>query len=87
MKVNFYSVYDTKMEIFAPPFISVNDAVGIRNFGDMAKSDQWPYKAHPKDYILFWVGCWDDHTGEVLNVKPKNLGPLPLEELEVLNEK
>lgn len=83
MKLNVYSVYDTKMEVFAPPFFTVNDAVGMRHFGDMAKSDQFPYRAHPKDYVLFWLGEWDDHSGVLTEGKPKNLGPIQNDELEV----
>lgn len=83
MKLNLYSVYDTKMEIYAPPYIANNDAIGIRHFGDMAKNDNYPYHMHPKDYVLFQVGIWDDHTGEIKGNPPKNLGPLPSEELQV----
>lgn len=84
MKIQLFSVYDTKMEIYAPPFIAHNDATGIRHFGDMARSEHYPYRQHPKDYVLFNIGTWDDHTGMVEGCPPKNLGQLPNEELEVV---
>lgn len=77
MKAFVYSVYDTKMEVFAPPFLAQNDAVAQRVFGDMGQSNDFPYRRHPKDYCLFLVGEWDDHSGAIVGVKPKSLGLLP----------
>lgn len=82
MKLKMYSVFDSKMEVFAPPFLSHNDATAMRDFGDMAQSQQFPYKNHPADYILFRIGSWDDHNGELMADGIKNLGLLPSEAIK-----
>lgn len=65
------AVYDTVSKVYAPPFYvntkgealrSLANAVNDKNMGDLAK--------HPKDFILFEVGSWDDLTGRLESVVP-----------------
>ena len=65
------SVYDTVAKVYAPPFYvntvgeavrSLANAVNDKNMGDLCK--------HPKDFILFEIGSWDDNTGLLTAVVP-----------------
>lgn len=77
MKVNLYSVFDTKMECFHQPFACNNDAVAERAFNDMSKNPQLPYGQHPKDYCLYRLGTFDDHSGQIEGEKIVSLGITP----------
>lgn len=80
MKLFVYSVYDSKMEVFSPPYVCANRAVALRMFGDMGSDPQFPYSRHPKDYFLFEIGTYDDHSGNIEPMKPLNLGLVPVEQ-------
>lgn len=57
------SVYDSKAEVFTPPFFSRTLSEGIRSFQDAAADPNSRMAAHRDDYALFRVGSYDDSTG------------------------
>jgi len=66
-----FSVYDSKAKAWLPPFVAVNAAVAIRSFESAANSTQHEFHRFATDFILFEVGAWDEHSGELLNVAEK----------------
>lgn len=89
-----YSVYDEKAEAFIPPFFVPAHGLALRAFKDCVNSKDHHFGKHPQDYTLFYLGEWDDVTGEFLLVDRKPLGngvefkekSLPTELGEPLNE-
>lgn len=77
MKLVVYAIYDSKMEVFSPPYVMANRATALRVFGDMCQDPQFPYSRHPKDYFVFEIGTYDDHSGIIESQKPVNIGMLP----------
>lgn len=57
------SVFDTKVGSFAPPFVVKSKGEAIRSFEDACHDDKMPFKAHPGDYQLYYLGGFDDLTG------------------------
>ena len=75
MKLNAYTVYDSKIQAFKPPFYLSADGDALRAFGDTCNNKDTPLGQHPEDYTLFKLGEYDDKTAlfEPLNT-PKSMG-------------
>jgi hypothetical protein len=65
MKLNVYSVFDSKAGAYIPPFFMQNDGVARRAFGDAANDVNHKFCAHAEDYTLFRLGTFDDATGVI----------------------
>lgn len=74
MKLNVYSIYDTKANAYAQPFYSQTDGSAIRAFSDHANEKGTPANKHPDDYILFRIGTYDDETGVISDDEHRQLG-------------
>lgn len=78
MKVNVYSVFDSKLAVFELPFFMGTDPAAIRGFTD-AVNDSRPenpylkWNRHPEDYSLYRVGEFDDSIGKLIGINPMSL--------------
>lgn len=70
------SVYDSKAEVFFPPYICRTYGEAERAFTDEANHKDSKVGAHPADYVLFHVADWDMRKGEVISLEKgiKSLG-------------
>ena len=75
MKLNVYTVFDSKASAFKPPFFLQSNGEALRAFGDAFNNDKHDLGMHPEDYTLFHLGSWDDKNSqfELLDT-PKSLG-------------
>lgn len=64
MKLDVFSVYDSKAEAFLQPFFCVNRGVAVRNFQAAAQDERHDFHRHAADFTLFRLGTWDQVTGE-----------------------
>ena len=70
-----FSIYDTKAQYYHLPYNLKNEAVAIRQFGDMVNDKETTINKHPEDYTLFKIGTWDDQNAKYsLEKTPKSLG-------------
>lgn len=75
MVLKAFAIYDSKAILFGLPFFMSSTGGAVRAFGDLAVDKQSSISKHPKDYILYEIGTYDDLKGEFFNVKPsRNLG-------------
>jgi len=75
MKLNVFSVYDSKAEAYLPPFVSQNRAVAIRSFTAAAQDSTHNFCRHAADYTLFEIAEFDDVAGQLTPLKAHvNLG-------------
>lgn len=65
-----YAVYDRKSLVYAPPFYSQTDGSAIRALTDAVADTKSAIGAHPNDYVLFFVGTYDDQKGQLTGVQP-----------------
>lgn len=96
MKINVYAVYDSKSTVFSTPSFISNDEVALRSFVDAANDPQSQFFKHPEDYILYRIGEYIDHTGELIALNPikmidtaiacKNRFKAGMESLKVIEE-
>lgn len=69
------SIFDKVAESFGRPFFVPAKGLAIRSFVDeinRAGQDNGFYM-HPDDYTLFWIGEFDDGSGELLPRTPEAL--------------
>ena len=73
MKVNMYSIYDSKTKTFSPPFPDLRDESAIRQFSEQCLDPQNNLSKYSMDYTLFTVGTYDDEMGQMNSAVPTEL--------------
>lgn len=74
MKLRCYTVYDSKVEAYLPPFFIKSDGQAQRDFTDAIALPDSPMGRHPEDYTLFFVGLYDDSSALLEPIPPISLG-------------
>lgn len=66
---NVYSIRDNKMGSFNVPVLIENDAVAIRQFGDLiSRGGDSVMSIHPSDFTLYLLGQYDSNRGRFKNL-------------------
>lgn len=73
MKLGLYSVVDTSLDLFNPPFSARSDAEARRMFALLANEPGLIGSA-PEDFRLVKLAEFDDSNGALVTHEPKNLG-------------
>ena len=75
MKRLVYSIRDNKMGTFNVPVLIENDAVAVRQFGDIVtRGGDNVMTLHPSDFTIYCLGEFDCNTGKFTNLDcPKAL--------------
>lgn len=75
MKLNVYTIYDSKVKAYMQPFMAQTNGQALRMFADTVQDDKTVINKHPEDYTLFALGSYDDQTGKYENLEtPQSLG-------------
>jgi len=75
MKLNIYSIYDSKADQYNLPMFMARDGQAIRAFDDLCNDEKSDVHKHAEDYTLFNLGEFDDEIGLVTPLNtPKSLG-------------
>lgn len=75
MKHVVHTVFDRATCAYLPPFYEQTMASARRAFAAAVNKPDHPFNQNPQDYILFYLGEFDDGTGEfLLNKAPENQG-------------
>lgn len=64
MKLNVYTVYDSKAEIYIQPFCLQTRGEAIRSWDDVVNDPKTQYYKHPSDFTLFELGTYDTLTSK-----------------------
>lgn len=70
MKLNAYSIFDNKSLIYMPPFFTHTDHAACRMIQDTASDPNSTLGRHPGDYVLYFVGTYDDSNGQLWPEQP-----------------
>lgn len=74
MLTELYTIYDSKALIYNKPFHQQNEAVALRTASDLANDPNSECCKHAEDYVLFYLGTYDDQTTEMnLQTAPKSI--------------
>jgi len=73
-----YSVYDSAVGSYMRPFFCHNDPEAIRTFLMAQKDEATPFFHHPEDYVLFYIGEFEEVTGLIkIPTSPRRVGSAP----------
>lgn len=75
MLIRMYSVYDRVAKVYADPFVSVNDATAARSFTLAQASPDTMLYAAPQDYQLWYLGSFDNTSGEFFDYDDNRNSP------------
>lgn len=67
MKLEMFSVRDTKTGVFMNPFCCRTPGEAERSFKDTTNNPETMLCRYPEDYDLYAIGYWDDMTGKIEN--------------------
>lgn len=70
-----YAVQDAKAGMFNQPIFLLSDGEALRSFMDACQpgNDQSMLSRHPEDFNLFYIGEYDELTGELQSCTPYHL--------------
>lgn len=75
MKLQIFSVYDSKAKAYLPPFFLPEIGMATRVFQNCANDKGHQFGANAEDYCLFHIGEFDDSTALcVPKTTPESLG-------------
>lgn len=60
-----YSFHDSKVCIYHPPMVLLNDGEARRLASDCVNDAQTPMSRHPQDFRLVCIGEFDDNSGKI----------------------
>lgn len=66
MNLKMFSIRDSKAEVFNQPWFAKTHGEAERNFTQLAKDPKSFVSQFPDDFDLYFVGEYNDQTGEVL---------------------
>lgn len=70
MLIRAYSIYDNKALQYHPPFFQHTDGAAIRMLSDLVHDTNTQIGRHPRDYVLYFVGIYDDSKGLFQSEQP-----------------
>lgn len=65
MKKLMFACFDQKTKLFGLPFYSVRREQALRDFAYAANDPETEICRYSLDYSLFYIGTFDDETGEL----------------------
>jgi len=75
MILEMFAIRDVKTESYGTPFFAQHRGHAIRMFQELANDKRSQVWKHPRDFVLFHVGSFDDQSGEVTHLSvPAMLG-------------
>lgn len=74
MILQLYSVKDTKVGAFMPPFVARARGEALRNFQSAVGDKDHQFAKFPADYELWFLGKYDDGTGLVESSPERVIG-------------
>lgn len=70
MKINIYSVFDVKSQLYGTPFFMLRDEIAQRAFADLVNDKSTMVSRHPEDFLLYKIGEFWDDSGNVSSTIP-----------------
>ncbi len=75
MKLDMFSVYDSRAEAFITPFFLPNIGTALRAISSAGTDSKHMFCRHGSDFVLYHLGQFDDASSEILQMlPPKHLG-------------
>ena len=68
MEMKIYAIYDKIANAYMQPVFKINDGMAVRDIQSAVNEEgkeRNPLARNPEDYSLWWIGTYDDQTGEL----------------------
>ncbi|WNK13283.1 MAG: nonstructural protein [Microvirus sp.] len=73
MILHICAVLDHATQMYGRPIFVVAKGQAIRSFQDEVLGKDNEFAKHPTDYVLFYMGTFDDNTGMFAPIMPEML--------------
>ncbi|QCQ84738.1 nonstructural protein [Blackfly microvirus SF02] len=73
MILQVFSVLDKAVLAFLPPFFVRSKGEAIRSFSDACQDKEHQFAKHMTDYVLMYLGEWDDKSGAFVSCEPERV--------------
>lgn len=74
MQLFVFAVLDKAVGAYASPFIMRSHGEGVRSFSEACNNDdKSPFVRHPDDYVLYFLGHYDDASGLFSQSEPERV--------------
>lgn len=70
MIMRCYSVYDRKTLAYGLPYFAPTDGAAVRTLSDAVNSGDSNLSRHPQDFVLYFIGEFNDAKGLLLSNAP-----------------
>lgn len=70
-KLGVFVICDVKAGMFYPPSVSNTRYEAVRTFTDVVNDRSLPFVKHPEDYRLFYIGDYDNVSGQIDGCTPE----------------
>ena len=71
MIMRIFTVCDLKTGVYSHPFYEVSNGSAVRAFTDTVRTNDHPFNRHPEDYVLYFIGEYDDTIGRIYSTEPE----------------
>ncbi len=68
-----HAIYDSKAQAYQTPYYSMNQETAIRPIADAVNDGLHPLGRNPDHYTLFYLGEFDDNSGEIKPAERKSV--------------
>lgn len=72
-KLVILAVRDRQLDAYMRPFVAQSIGQALRSFRDEVNRKDADMNAHPEDYELYSLGEFDEETGVIISVVPKQV--------------
>jgi len=85
MLLKVFAIKDKAIDSYSAPFTQATIESGIRMFRELITYDQTEnkYRRSPEDYALYYIGEYNDVTGEMMSHEIQRLSSV----VEIITEK
>ena len=73
MKLKKYAIKDVQADAFQLPMYRERDEIAIRDFENACVDPNLPFAKNPDDYVLYYIGEYDDENATGSYVDPLRL--------------
>lgn len=70
MQMQMFAIFDKASASFSRPFFELTKGLAIRTFTDAVNDANSPFGKYPQDFTLFYLGVFDDQSGELVGSSP-----------------
>ena len=72
MIVKLYTIRDVQADRAIQPILRENEGIAVRDFEQMMH-DTSPFNNNPDDYVLYYIGEWNDETMHIVPSDPTRI--------------